>query len=197
MTTTQFNSAIALVDEENSKDPNHEISEGKTYPKELLYSERMHKKLIEFYPAASEELIIAAKAQHICRWKVARESYPMTRVGYLQWREELKKFHSKTTAEILEKVGYNEAFINRVSFLVEKKSIKKDVESQVMEDAVCLVFLEYYLEPFVAKHATDKEKLKNIIVKTWNKMSENGHAEALKISYTASSLQLIKEALGL
>ncbi len=193
MTTNQFQSALAAIDAENSKDPNQELSQ----PKELLYSNRMHDRLLKFHPTASEQLIIAAKAQHICRWKIPRESFPMTRVGYLQWREELKKFHSKTTAVILDKVGYNQEFINRVSFLIEKKAIKKDAESQVIEDIICLVFLEYYLEPFVEKHISDTDKLKNIIVKTWNKMSENGHAEALKIPYTTRSLQLIKEALGL
>ncbi len=197
MTTSPFHLALIGIDEENSKDPNHEIFQGTTYPKELLYSNRLYDRLLKFYAIASEALIIAAKAQHICRWKVPRESFPMNRVGYLQWREKLKKFHAKTTATILEKAGYDNEFINRVSFLIEKKALKKDMETQVLEDAVCLVFLEYYLEPFVQKHISDTEKLKNIIVKTWNKMSENAHQEALKISYTTSSLKLIKEALGL
>jgi hypothetical protein len=39
--------------------------------------------------------------------------------------------------------------------------------------------------------------MKNIIQKTWNKMSEKGHQEALKISYTPENLQLIKDSLGL
>jgi hypothetical protein len=57
------------------------------------------------------------------------------------------------------------------------------------------VFLEYYFDPFVHKH--DREKMKNIILKTWNKMSEAGHQEALKINFSDSNFQLIKEALGL
>ena len=40
-------------------------------------------------------------------------------------------------------------------------------------------------------------KMKNIILKTWNKMSENGHQEALKINFSEANLQLIKEALGI
>jgi hypothetical protein len=39
--------------------------------------------------------------------------------------------------------------------------------------------------------------MKNIILKTWNKMSEAGHQEALKINFSDANLQLIKEALGL
>lgn len=195
MTASKFQKAIEWIDAENAQDPNIEIHESISFPKELLYSNRMYEKLMVFFPNASEEVQIAAKAQHICRWKIARESYPMDRVGYLKWREDLKKFHAKLTAEILEKAGYSTEFIARVSFLIEKKLLKKDEETQLLEDVICLVFLEYYLAPFVEKH--DTEKLKNIILKTWNKMSEKGHQAALQINYSPENLQLIKDALGL
>ena len=192
---TPFQNASAWIDAENAQDPNSEIYQSNSYPKELLYSNRMYERLMDFYPNASEEVQIASKAQHICRWKMPRESYPMDRVGYLKWREDLKKFHAQTTAEILEKAGYSPVFIDRVSFLIEKKLLKKDAETQLLEDVICLVFLEYYFDAFVQKH--DREKMKNIILKTWNKMSENGHQEALKINFSEANLQLIKEALGI
>ena len=192
---TPFQNASQWIDAANAEDPNQEIYQSKTYPKELLYSNRMYERLMNFHPNASEEVQIATKAQHICRWKMPRESYPMDRVGYLKWREDLKKFHAKTTCEILDKAGYSQEFIDRVSFLIEKKLLKKDEETQLLEDVICLVFLEFYLDPFVQKH--DTEKLKNIILKTWNKMSEAGHQEALKINYTEANLQLIKDSLGL
>lgn len=195
MTNTQFQKASTWIDAENAQDPNQEIYNSESFAKELLYSNRMYERLMDFCPNASEAVQIAAKAQHICRWKMPRESYPMDRVGYLKWREDLKKFHAKTTAEILEKAGYSYEFIDRVSFLIEKKLLKKDEETQLLEDVICLVFLEYYFDAFVQKH--DREKMKNIILKTWNKMSENGHQEALKINFSAANLQLIKEALGL
>lgn len=193
--STPFQKASEWIDAENAQDPNIEIDKNISYPKELLYSNRMFEKLLQFEPEASEEIQIASKAQHICRWKMARELYPMDRVGYLKWREELKKFHAKTTAEILERASYNQTFIDRVSFLIEKKLLKKDAETQLLEDVICLVFLEYYLDPFVHKH--DEEKLKNIIKKTWDKMSEKGHLEALKINYSQENLNLIKASLGL
>ena len=195
MNNTPFYKASQWIDAENAQDPNIEIVESISYPKELLYSSRMYEKLMDFYPNASEAVQIASKAQHICRWKIARESYPMDRVGYLKWREDLKKFHAKTTAGILEKAGYDADFIARVSFLIEKKLLKKDEETQLLEDVICLVFMEFYLDPFVQKH--DREKMKNIIHKTWNKMSEKGHQEALKIKYSDTNLELIKEAIGL
>ncbi len=192
---TPFQNASQWIEAENSQDPNSEIYLSKSYPKELLYSNRMYERLMIFFPNASEEVQIASKAQHICRWKMPRESYPMDRVGYLKWREELKKFHAQTTAKILEKAGYSLSFIDRVSFLIEKKLLKKDTETQLLEDVICLVFLEYYFDDFSQKH--DREKMKNIILKTWNKMSEKGQQEALKINISATNLQLIKEALGL
>jgi hypothetical protein len=192
---TPFQIASAWIDAENAQDPNSELYQSNSYPKELLYSNRMYEKLMDFYPNASEEIQIASKAQHICRWKMPRESYPMDRVGYLKWREDLKKFHAQTTAKILEKAGYSEGFIARVSFLIEKKLLKKDPETQLLEDVICLVFLEYYFDDFAQKH--NREKMENIILKTWNKMSENGHQEALKINFSDANLQLIKDSLGI
>lgn len=192
---TPFQNASQWIDAENAQDPNIEIYQSKTYSKELLYSNRMYERLMNFCPNASEAVQIAAKAQHICRWKIDRESYPMDRVGYLKWREDLKKFHAETTAKILKKAGYQEEFIARVSFLIEKKLLKKDAETQLLEDVICLVFLEHYFDPFVQKH--DREKMKNIILKTWNKMSESGHQEALKINFSNDNFELIKEVLGL
>ncbi|POY36169.1 DUF4202 domain-containing protein [Flavobacterium alvei] len=192
---TPFEKAITWIDAENAQDPNHETYQSETYPKELLYSNRMYQRLLDFQPDASEAVRVATKAQHICRWKMPRESYPMDRVGYLKWREDLKKFHAQTTAGILVDAGYPQEFIDRVSFLIEKKLLKKDAETQLLEDVICLVFLEFYFDPFVQKH--DREKMKNIILKTWNKMSEAGHQAALKINFSDSNLDLIKEALGL
>jgi Domain of unknown function (DUF4202) len=189
-----FQIASEGIDAENAQDPNHETYLSASFPKELLYSHRMYQRLMDFAPNASEEIQIAAKAQHICRWKMPRESYPMDLVGYLKWREELKKFHAQTTAKILENSGYDAPFIARVSFLIEKKLLKKDPETQLLEDVICLVFLEFYFDDFVQKH--HREKMKNIILKTWNKMSEAGHAAALKINFSAANLQLIKEAVS-
>lgn len=191
---SKFEKAIARIDQENAQDPNKELAQGTEVPKELLYARRMTQKLLEFKPNASEELQVAARAQHICRWKHPRQTYPMDRVGYLKWREDLKKVHAEITENILKEVGYDEEFINRVSFLIKKKLFKKDPESQTMEDVVCLVFLEYYLEDFAAKH--EEEKVIDIIRKTWGKMSVEGQEAALKLPLSQKNLTLIKEALA-
>ena len=194
MKPTRFESVIALIDKKNSEDINTYQVFGLDYPKELLYSQRMSRKLLQFNPNASKALQVAARAQHICRWKITRDEYPMDRVGYLKWRETLKKMHADLTTDILNQVGYDTQYIDRVSLLINKKLIKKNAESQVLEDTICLVFLDYYFEEFAAKH-TD-EKIIDILKKTWVKMSNEGHAEALKLPFSDKSLSLINQAIA-
>lgn len=194
MKPTRFESAIILIDQKNSEDINTYQVHGLEYSKELLYSQRMTQKLLQFDPNASEALQIAARAQHICRWKIARKEYPMDRVGYLKWRETLKKMHAEITSDILKEVGYEDDFIERVSFLINKKLIKKDDGTQTLEDVICLVFLEYYFEEFAEKHENDK--VIDILQKTWVKMSEKGHQAALKIKYSEKGLSLVKQAIA-
>lgn len=193
MKPTRFETAIALIDKANSEDINTYQVAGIDYPKELLYSQRMTRKLLQFNPNASKALQIAARAQHICRWKIPRDEYPMDRVGYLKWRETLKKMHADMTGDILKQVGYDDEFIDRVKFIVQKKLIKKNEESQTLEDAICLVFLDYYFEEFAEKHPEDK--VVDILQKTWVKMSKEGQDEALKLNLSEKSKALIKKAL--
>lgn len=188
-----FNTAINSFDEANAQDPNKEIIEGKSYAKELVYAKRMTDKLNQFKPDASEALKLAVRCQHICRWEIPRSSYEMNRVGYIQWRNDLKKFHATKAAEILKITGYDEALIDQVEFLVLKKKLKKNAETQTLEDVVCLVFLEHYLDDFSEK--SEPEKLMEIIRKTWKKMSEKGQRETLELKLSEKGTALISKAL--
>lgn len=194
MNPTNFEIAIALIDKKNAEDINSIHLHDALFSKELLYSKRMSQKLLQFKGGASEELQIASRAQHICRWKITRNEFPMDRVGYLKWRETLKRMHAEITSEILKEVGYPNDFIKRVSFLINKKMIKKDEESQVIEDVICLVFLDYYFEAFSEKH--EEEKIITILQKTWKKMSSEGHKFALNLNFSEKSLTLIKKAIA-
>ncbi len=191
---SKFDKAIELFDLANSKDPNTEIFEGKSYPKELLYAQRMSNRLDIFAPDAEEEVKLAARCQHICRWEIPRDSYEMNRVGYLKWRKELYSYHGDKAGEILKEVGYDETIIENVKNLLKKQQLKKNANSQLLEDVICLVFLEFYFEKFSQKYT--EEKLIDIIQKTWNKMSEKGHEAALKLPFSEASLELIQKALA-
>lgn len=192
--TTPFAKTLALIDAANSQDPNLESDGAELRPKELLYSQRMSECLEEFAPEASEHLRIAARGQHIERWTSPRNAYPEGRTGYKQWRAELGLFHAKRVGELMKEAGYGEEDVKRAQYLVQKRGLGRDPETQCLEDVVCLVFIRHYLEDFASKH--DEEKLIDIIRKTWAKMSEKGHAAALQIPLSDAMKNLVGKALS-
>ncbi|TMU54492.1 DUF4202 domain-containing protein [Flagellimonas algicola] len=192
--TEKLAEAFRLFDEANSYDPNTEITGGQTYPKEVLYALRMTETLDAFAPDASEALQLTARCQHICRWEIPRDQYEMNREGYLRWRQELKKFHAAKAKEILEEVGYDQETIGQVEFLLLKKQLKRNEETQTLEDVVCLVFLKHYFEPFAEKH--EEAKLVDILQKTWRKMSEKGQQTALKLPFSKTAHALVTKAVS-
>ncbi len=189
----RFSETIKAFDAANAQDPHLEKDGGKEVPKELLYAQRMTEMLNDFAPEASEALQLAARCQHIRRWEIPRETYPMDRKGYLLWRTELKKMHGEIAADIMQKHGYDEDTIQRVVELLQKRRLKTDPEVQTLEDVICLVFLKYYFAEFSAKHPDDK--IVDIVQKTWKKMSEKAHKAALQLSFSEREGKLIKEAL--
>jgi|SRR5690606_8594867 len=193
MDQDRFKQAIQQIDQINEQDPNTELYKGKDYPKELVYSQRMTDTLEKFVPQAKESLKIAARAQHIGRWKVDRQAYSMDRAGYLKWRTDLKKMHADLTVAILQKVGYSDEFTTEVSDLIQKKLLKKNADAQTLQDVVCLVFLKHYFVEFSQKHT--EEKLIGILQKTWAKMSEKGRNAALELDLDITARALIEKAL--
>ena len=194
----RFDAAIAQFDAANAEDPNRETVDGRMRPKELVYAERMTAMLARIDPDASEALRLAARCQHIERWKIPRIEYPMTRAGYQQWRTRLRDFHADRARAILRDAGYDDATIGRVRALIRKEGLKTDAEAQALEDIVALVFFESYLGDFVAKHAGyDDAKFVDILRKTARKMSAQGRAAALsRISAPAALMPAIRVAMA-
>lgn len=187
--------AFRLFDAANAEDPTLEPGdEGQPVPKEVLYARRMTACLSRVAPDAPEAVRLAARCQHIQRWKIPRQDFPMTRPGYHQWRNTLKKFHAELAGQLMTRAGYAPADIERVRQLVQKLRLQDDPEVQLLEDVICLVFLEYYFLPFAAQHP--EEKVMEIVQKTWPKMTERGHALALRLPFTPEGLALVTKALG-
>jgi hypothetical protein len=186
----KFEAALRRFDAENSHDPNQENSQ----PRELLYAQRLTGWVLRLCPNASEELRLAARCQHICRWQSPRENYPMTRAGYLKWRADLKKFHAEKSGAILREVGYDDETVRRVQDLNLKKNFPADAETRTLEDALCLVFLEFQLAELAAKTAEDKTI--NALRKSWSKMTEIARTEALKLNYGEREKALLQRALN-
>jgi hypothetical protein len=189
----RFSETIQMIDQVNMEDPNLESWQGKSYPKEHLYAERMTDRLSIFAPDASEALQIAARAQHIGRWKIPRDSFSMDRVGYLKWRNSLKAKHADLAEKIMIKAGYDETAYQDVRSLIQKKNLKKNEETQILEDTICLVFIDFYLEAFAGKHT--EEKIIDILRKTWRKMSSGGQQAAGDIDLSPEMQALLGKAL--
>ena len=191
---TRFEAAIARIDAANAEDPNTEEADGVTYPKELLYGQRMTTWLERLAPDASVALQLAARAQHIRRWSIPRSDYPMNRAGYLKWRSHLNRFHAKCAADILREVGYDSATVAAVQSLLLKERLKRNADAQCLEDVVCLVFLESYLADFAPQY--DEQKVVSILRKTWNKMSPKGQATAKQVALPPLARALLNKALS-
>lgn len=191
---SQFAEAIRRFDEENARDPNVTISDGIAQPHELLYARRVTDWLLRLCPEASEPLLLAARSQHICRWMIPRADYEMTRAGYLRWRSDLKKFHAEKSAAILREVGYSDDIIARVQQLNLKTDLGGDPECQTLEDALCLVTLQYQLGELMDK--TAPEKMPGILQKTWKKMSPAAREHALALPFSKRERALLAHALN-
>jgi hypothetical protein len=189
-----FQPAIKAIDAENARDPNLEACRGTEQPREFLYAQRLTGWLLKLAPDASETLRLAARCQHICRWIIPRDSYPRTRAGYLRWRNDLKNFHARKAGEVLAQAGCAADVIQRVQDLNLKKNFPADPESRVLEDALCLVFLEFQLADLAAK--MDEASMINAIQKTWQKMTPAARQHALALPFGAREKQLIDRALA-
>ena len=193
---SRLQAAINRFDAANSRDPNRTAVDGREEAAALLYARRMTEWLGRLSPEASEALRLAARCQHLCRWMIPRDAYPMTRAGYHQWRTALARFHADRAGEILGEVGYDAATVARVQSLVRKEGLKSDPETQTLEDVACLVFLENYFADFAARH--DEQKVVGILSKTWRKMSPRGHDAALGLvaALPVEARRLVEKAVS-
>ena len=180
MTNPLYERTIALIDAANAADPRMDNDAGQPVPRELLYGRRMAEMIGRYVPDADEVMRIAVRGQHIQRWKTPRDSYPMTRDGYLQWRTGLYKFHAETVGRLMQEAGWDEASIERAKQAVGKRGLKVNPDTQLLEDVADLVFIEYYMLEFAGQKADySEEKWLDIIRKTWKKMSSRAHEFAL------------------
>ncbi|CZT13245.1 related to CYB2-L-lactate dehydrogenase (cytochrome b2) [Rhynchosporium graminicola] len=193
MAAANYEAAISLIDEAHAQDPNITTVDGKEVPYELHYTQQMSRYLNLRAPDASPILKVAIRAQHFRRWEITRDSYPMTKAGYLNWRSFLKKRQADLAAAICIGCNFTKEEAEEVAKLIRKEDLKKNEETQILEDVACLVFLDDQFDAFEKGH--DEEKIINILRKTWGKMSDTGHQLALQIPMSESSKDLIGKAL--
>lgn len=187
--------AFAAIDAANAADPNTILYGGEEQPKELCHSRLATEWLGKLAPEASEAQQLAARAHHLRRWEIPRNSYPKDRAGYLRWRTELGRFHAEETAKLLREVGYDDETVERVKAIIRKRNLKGDRQVQTHEDVLCLVFLSTQLDLLAADMETDK--LIEVLAKSLNKMSEEGRQQALRLSLNNAQRGILARALTL
>jgi hypothetical protein len=187
--------AKLVFDQLNGRDPVTELDEGALRPRLLIQADRLSRWIERLEPGASEALRLAARCQHVERWTIARDEFPPGRVGYLQWRTKLARFHADRAEGVLRGAGYDDDVIQAVRRIVTKQNLHSNPDSQTMEDALCLVFLEFELDAFLAKHP-EEDKAVEILQKTWKKMSARGHEAALALPFSPRARALVQAALG-
>ena len=192
MPSERFQALIERIDRLNREDPNRETVQGLDAPRELLYAQRLTEWVLRLNPQASEELRIAARGQHVQRWTIPRERYPKTRAGYLRWRETLKAFHAETVGKLMRDVGYPSSVIERVQTMMGKRHLADDPDTQTLEDALCLVFLETQFADLRRK--TPEVTILEVLRKTWKKMSEPARAAALQLALDQAERALLDRA---
>lgn len=185
---------LNLIDEAHSQDPKIILIHGEEIPYELHYSRKMSSYLQKRDPSASVPLQVAIRAQHLRRWEVPRDSYPMTKVGYHAWRTLLKKRQAEIASKMCLECGFTTEEAEKVAHLIRKEDLKKDEETQILEDVACLVFLDDQFEEFEKQH--DEAKIVTILQKTWGKMSNKGHDLALEIPMSERCKELVGKALA-
>ena len=99
--------------------------------------------------------------------------------------------------EIMRDHGYGDPEIARVVRLIRKQDLKRDPESQALENVVAAVFVEHYLAAFIEDHSDYGEaKLVGILRKTMRKMDAAGHAAVMTLSLPPPIRQLIATAMN-
>ena len=187
---TRITETLSAIDQLHQQDP--EKVDG--VAAELIYAQQMTYWLDQLVENPSDELQIAVRSQHLCRWEIPRSDYPVGRTGYLKWRTELGKYHAQKAVEVMTAKGYSEASCKTTSTIIRKQGIKRNSDVQTLEDCACLVFLTRDFSAFAAKH--EKEKIISIVQKTWKKMSEMAQQKALQLPFSDHDLSLLKEALS-
>jgi Domain of unknown function (DUF4202) len=184
--------ALAAIDAANADDPQRIRVRGAERPKELAHAELVSEWVLRLAPEASDALLLAARAHHVRRWEIPRADYPEGRAGYHRWRVALQEHHARTADAVLEREGWDEATRRRVGELVRKRGLGRDPEVQVLEDALCLVFLETQLRDVAAR--LPAAKLEDVARKTLRKMSPEARRRAAELPLDPRERALLARA---
>jgi len=189
-----YSRARCLVDAAHAADPS-KAADGR--PAELVYADRMENWVARIAPDADPVLRLAARCQHLERWSVPRNSFPMDRPGYLAWRRSLYAKQAGRARQLLLDAGVPAKEAEDAATWVSKDGLRTNPGTQALEDAAVLVFLESEVEAFAAQHSEyPRTKFVDIIRKTWRKMSPRAQNLARSLDLPEPIAALVREAVG-
>lgn len=189
----RLEAALAAIDAANAEDPVTIEWQGHERPKELVHAELMSAWIERLVEVPTDAQRLAARAHHLRRWAVPRDSYPAGRAGYLRWRRDQAVRQATEVAELLAACGYDEAVGDRVGEIIRKERLREDPEVQAHEDTLCLVFLQTQLAAVAAQLGDDKAL--DVLARTVAKMSSRGRSEALELDLVDGSRRMLARAL--
>lgn len=186
-----YEHARKLIDEAHSTDPER-TTDG--LAAELVYADRVESWVLKLDPAAPEILRLAARCQHLERWRIPRSSFPQDRTGYLEWRRSLYQIQAGRARDLLLQAAVPASEAEDAYRWVSKTGLKSDAGTQLLEDAAVLVFLEHEIAGFAASHADyTREKFLGILRKTWRKISPEARVAAGGIELPPVIAELMNE----
>src|SRR5207245_1100915 len=113
--------ARQLIDSAHGADPKRA---GDGRPAELVYADRLEAWVARLVPGASPLLRLAARCQHLERWSVPRDSFPLGKPGYLAWRRSLYVKQAARARELLVQAGVAAAEADEAALWISKSGLK-------------------------------------------------------------------------
>lgn len=188
--TAQLDDVLADIDIANTADPkrlgDHPLARAQGQLASIW--------LDQLDPEAPIPVRIAARAHHLKRWEIARSDYPEGRSGYLRWRRDNKQHQANSAADILTNHGYTGETINRVGELLLRKALATDPDTQLLEDAACLVFIQTQFDEMVRR--LGEEQMVDVVAKTLRKMSSSAIQLAGSIELSDSATAVLARAVA-
>jgi Domain of unknown function (DUF4202) len=186
-----FENALKEFDRVNRRDPRRQTVNRKSQPREFIFARTVYAWVERLDPSASEAVRLAARSHTLRRWEIPRDRYRMDTVGYHEWRTVTAAHSAEAAAAVLKRAGYAEAAIREIRRLITGARHPQDPDTQLLEDADCLSFLEIKLAGYMTRW--DEAKIRRILEGTWSKMSPAARHRALEIPLDPRVKKLILE----
>jgi hypothetical protein len=194
LTGDRLELALAAIDAANADDPTLVSTAQGAVPLAQLHGQLAFEWVKRLSPWADETVLLAARAHHLRRWELSRDSYQAGRAGYLRWRRDQKQRHARDVALLLSAARYDAATIERVQALIRRDDLAADPEAQLVEDGACLAFLATQLSSLSQR--LEHDRLVEVLARTVAKMSPAARVMVHDVEMDAPSRALVAEAVS-